>query len=152
MSADVNTFIDKIIADAEQKVRTDLKAVSSMAKKDFIKKAKEAVLLYYSHYPKPPRIYERTNNLRDNVIDDTLPFTALNGNGYDAWIQFNSDNMSDYNIGNKNAVVSNFMYGIHGKRSIFMEDNPAIDLMDDFQNNYKTTLDSYFMNLGYIVK
>lgn len=150
MSADVNTLVDKIIADAEKKIRTDLKNISSMAKKDFVGKAKEAVLLYYTNYT--PRIYERTNNLRDNVVDDDLSFSTLNGNGDGAWVQFNSNNMSDYNVGNKNAVVSNFMYGIHGKSSIFVEDNPAMDLMKDFQNNYKKTLDNYFINLGYTVK
>ena len=154
MSADVNTVVDKIIADAKEKVRTDLKSISSMAKKDFANKAKEVVMLYYSHYPKPPRIYERTENLKKNVIDygNELSFVALNGNGYDAWIQFNSDNMSDYDMGNKDVVVANFMHGIHGRKSIFVEDNPAMDLMDDFQNNYKKTLDTYFINLGYTVK
>lgn len=150
MGADVNTFVDKIVADAEKKVRTDLKNISSMAKKDFIDKAKEAVLLYYSHYT--PRVYIRTDNLKNNVIDDSLSFSTLNGNGYSAWIQFNSDNMSEYDIGSKEAVVSNFMYGIHGKRNIFVEKNPAIDLMDGFQESYKTILDGYFINLGYTVK
>lgn len=152
MSTDINTFIDKIVADAEQKVRTDLRDISLKVKNDFVSKAKEAVMLYYSHYPKPPRIYERTNNLRDNVVDSDLSFVALNGNGYDALVQFNSDNMSDYDMGNKDVVVANFMHGIHGRKSIFVEDNPAMDLMDDFQNNYKKTLDSYFIRLGYIVK
>lgn len=150
MSADVNTFVDKIIADAEKKIRTDLKNISSMAKKDFVDKATEAVLLYYTNYT--PRVYERTNNLRDNVVDDDLSFVVLNGDGYDAWVQFNSDGMSDYNMGNKDVVVANFMYGIHGRKSIFVEDNSAIDLMNDFQNNYKKILDGYFINLGYTVK
>lgn len=150
MGADVNSLVDKIIADAEKKVRTDLRNISSTVKKDFTDKAKEVVLLYYSHYS--PRVYTRTDNLKDNVIDDSLSFSALNGNGYGAWIQFNSDNMSEYDVGNKDAVVSNFMEGIHGKPSIFVENNPAIDLMDEFQNNYKQTLDTYFINLGYTVK
>ena len=150
MSADVNTLVDKIITDAEKKVRTDLKHISSMVKKDFVDKAKEAVLLYYSNYF--PKTYIRTYNLKDNIVDDSLSFSALNGNGYGAWVQFNSDNMLEYDIGNKEAVASNFMYGIHGKKSIFVEKNPAISLMDDFQENYKTTLDGYFIGLGYIVK
>ena len=150
MSADINAVVDKIIADAEKKVRTDLKDISSRAKQDFIQKAKEVVLLYYAHYS--PKVYQRTGNLQDNVIDDDLSFVALNGNGYDAWIQFNSDGMSDYDTGSKDAVVSNFMYGIHGRPSIFKESNPAIDLMDDFQENYKKILDGYFINLGYTVK
>lgn len=151
MSTDINAFVDKIIADAEKKVRTDLKNISHKVKNDFIEKAKEAVMLYYSHYPKPPRIYERTYNLRDNVIDTTPSFTVLNGKGYEAWVQFNSDNMAEYNMGNKDVVASNFMYGIHGRESIFVEENPAIDLMDDFQNNYKKILDGYFIGLGYKV-
>lgn len=152
MSADVNSFVDKIIADAEKKVRTDLKNISSIAKRDFVNKAKEVVMLYYLHYK--PRIYERTNNLRDHVVynDDDLSFVTLNGNGYNAWVQFNSDNMSDYDTGNKDAVVSNFMYGIHGKPSVFVEKESAMSLMGDFQQSYKKILDGYFINLGYTVK
>jgi hypothetical protein len=152
MNANIDAFVDKIIADAEKKIRTDLRDISSKTKRDFVEKAKEVVMLYYSHYPKPPRIYERTNNLRDNVVDDNLSFITLNGNGYDAWVQFNSDSMSDYVMGNKDVVVSNFMHGIHGRKSIFVEDDPAMDLMNDFQNNYKKILDGYFINLGYTVK
>lgn len=150
MSTDINAIVNKIIADAEKKVRTDLKDISSKAKWDFTQKAKEVVLLYYANYT--PRVYHRTNNLQDNVIDDSLSFTALNGSGYDAWIQFNADGMSSYDTGSKDAVVSNFMSGIHGKPSIFVERPSAMTLMDDFQNNYKTILDGYFLNLGYKVK
>lgn len=152
MGTDINAFIDKIVADAEKKVRTDLRDISLKAKNDFVAKAKEVVLLYYAHYTKPPRVYERTNNLRDNVIDDSISFVTLNGNGYDAWIQFNSDNMDDYDMGNKDVVVANFMHGIHGRKRVFVEENPAMNLMDDFQNNYKKTLDGYFVSRGYKVK
>ena len=147
MGADVNSFVDKIISDAEKRVRTDLKNVSSKIKQDFTDKAKEAVLMYYTNYS--PRTYNRTYNLKENVIDDDLSFTILNGDG--AWVQFNSSNMSDYNIGDKDVVVSNFMYGIHGKRNIFVEGNPAINLMETFQENYKSILDGYFISLGYKV-
>ena len=150
MSTDVNAFIDKIVADAEKKVRTDLRDISLKVKNDFISKANEAVLLYYTNYP--PKIYQRTYNLKDNVVDDTLSFVALNGNRYDTFIQFNSSNMSEYDTGNKDIVVSNFMYGIHGRKSVFEEDNPAMDLMEEFQMNYKKTLDGYFMSRGYNVK
>jgi hypothetical protein len=60
--------------------------------------------------------------------------------------------MRDYDIGNKEIVVANFMHGIHGRPSIFVENESAMKLMDTFQNNYKTTLDNYFLDLGYIVK
>lgn len=152
MSTDINTLIDNIIADAEKKVRTDLSVISLKVKNDFIAKAKEVVMLYYAHYTKPPRRYERTNNLRDNVVDTDLSFTVLNGNGSEAWIQFNSDNMSDYTVGNKDIVVANFMHGIHGNPRIFVESESAMKLMDNFQINYKKTLDNYFLNLGYTVK
>ena len=150
MSADVNAIAEKIIADAEEKVRTDLGNISSKIKKDFTNKAKEVVMLYYAHYS--PKTYNRTGNLQGGVVDDYLSFVALNGHGYGAWIQFNDTNMADYSIGNKDAVVSNFMYGIHGKPRIFSESLPAIDIMDDFQDNYKATLDGYFTSLGYNVK
>ena len=150
MGADINTFIDKIVNDAEKKVRTDLKNISSKVKKDFANKAKEVVLLYYSNYS--PRMYVRTYNLQNGVVDNDLSFVALNGNGYDAWIQFNSNNMSDYEYGDKDVVVSNFMHGIHGRPSVFLEKKSAMSLMDDFQEGYKATLDGYFINLGYTVK
>lgn len=150
MSTDVNSFIDKIVADAEKKIRTDLKNVSTKVKKDFVNKAQETVSLYYANYS--PKVYQRTNNLRDHVIDDDLSFAILNASGYGGWVQFNSAQMSDYPRGSKEAVVSNFMYGIHGKKTIAVEDEPAINLMNDFQNNYKQILDGYFMNLGYTVK
>ena len=38
MGADVNSFVDKIISDAEKRVRTDLKNVSSKIKQDFRRK------------------------------------------------------------------------------------------------------------------
>ena len=150
MSTDINAFVDKIIADAEKKVRTDLGNISSKAKIDFVNKAKEIMSLYYAHYQ--PKIYQRTNNLRYNAIDEDMSFIVLNGNGYGAWIQFNSSGMLDYDMGNKDVVVSNFMYGIHGRKSVFVEENTAMDLMNDFQNDYKKTLDSYFIKLGYTVE
>lgn len=152
MNTDVGAFVDKIIADAEKKIRTDLVHISSKAKNDFINKASEAVRMYYLNYPKPPRIYERTNNLRDNVINENVSFTVLNGNGYDAFVEFSAEGMSDYIRGSKYVVVDNFMKGIHGKESIFVEKNPAINLMNEFQDNYKKILDKYFVELGYMVK
>lgn len=150
MGADVNALVDKIIADAEKKVRTDLNHISSKVKQDFVNKAKEVVLLYYSNYS--PKMYTRTYSLKNGVIDDDLSFVALNGNGYDAWVQFNSMDMSDYEYGDKDVVVSNFMSGIHGRPSVFVEKESAMRLMDNFQEQYKATLDNYFINLGYTVK
>lgn len=150
MNTGVNSFIDKIVADAKEKIRTDLNDISSKVRQDFVTKAKEVVMLYYAHYF--PKIYERTDNLKDNVVDDYLSFLVLNGHGYGAWVQFNSTGMSDYNMGDKDVVVANFMHGIHGRPSVFMETIPAIELMDDFQYNYKATLDGYFLSRGYTVK
>ena len=156
MGADVNSFVDKIISDAEKRVRTDLKNVSSKIKQDFTDKAKEAVLMYYTNYS--PRAYNRTYNLKENVIvtgfaelDEFKRYMGACDICFNLRIQFNSSNMSDYNIGNKDVVVSNFMYGIHGKRNIFVEGNPAINLMETFQENYKSILDGYFVSLGYKV-
>ena len=149
MSTNVNAFIDTIIASAKNRVKTDLTNISSKVKKDFASKANEVVMLYYAHYT--PKKYDRTDNLKENVVDDYLSYAVLNSGGYGAWIQFNSANMSDYNMGNKDVVVANFMYGIHGRPSVFVESIPAIDIMDDFQNNYKSTLDGYFSSLGYKV-
>lgn len=151
MSAGANAFVDKIIADAEKKIRTDLKNISSKAKQDFVSKAREAVNTYYANYS--PRLYIRTNNLRGGVVDESPSFATLNGGGYGAWIQFNSNGMSDYADGTFSAdtVVSNFMHGIHGRPRVAVDGNPAVDLMDDFQRGYKKILDGYFLSLGYTV-
>ena len=149
MNADINALVDKLVADAEKKIRTDLVDISSRVKKDFVEKASEVVMMYYSNYQ--PKIYQRTYNLKENVINEEVSFSVLNGGSYGAWIRFDSDSMEEYEIGNKDAVVSNFMYGIHGRRNIFVEKNSAKSLMDDFQMNYKKILDGYFIGLGYSV-
>lgn len=150
MNVDVNAFVNKIIGDAEAKVRTDLVHISSLIKKDFVQQANDAVLLYYSNYM--PKEYNRTFNLQNNVVDEDVSFSVLNGSGYGAWVQFNSNGMFEYDMGSKDVVVSNFMYGIHGRKSVFVESNPAVNLMGAFQENYKIILDGYFAGLGYTVK
>ena len=151
MTGNINALIDKIIDDAEAKVRADLKVISSKAKNDFVQKAKEVVLLYYTNYD--PKLYKRTYNLQNNVINDNVSFTSLNGNGYGAWIQFSADGMRDYTDGgDKFMVVESFVAGIHGRPSIQVDSPSPADLMDDFQYSYKKrTLDGYFRSLGYRV-
>ena len=151
MGADANVFIDKIIADAKKKIRADLKDINNQAKKDFVAQANEAVLLYYTNYD--PKVYIRTNNLFGNVIDMDISFSVLKGDGFGALIQFNAEHMNDYRDGEKYAVVSYFMYGIHGKPDIKIEKNPALEIMDKFQINYKKKkLDKYFIERGYTVE
>lgn len=151
MSNNVNALIDKIINDAEKKVRTDLKVISSKAKQDFTEKAKEVVLLYYANYE--PKLYTRTYNLQEGVINDSVSFNSLNGNGYGAWIQFSTNGMKDYiDGGDKFMVVESFMEGIHGRPSIQVDSPSPTDLMNDFQYRYKrSTLNGYFRSLGYRV-
>ena len=156
MNAGIDAFVEKIIADAETKIKTDLEVVSQKIRKDFTDKAKEAVLQYYANYT--PEIYVRTNNLRDNVVRD-ISFSVLNSGQYGAFIQFNSSKMSEYpsygradGVSVKDIVVANFMAGIHGREEIQKDDNPAQQIMDGFQINYKKTLDRYFVNLGYKVR
>lgn len=154
MSDNIDALINQIINDAEKKIRTDLKVISSKVQNDFAEKAKEVVLLYYTNYPKPPRIYERTYNLHDNVIDYNVSFDFLKKNMYGSWLQFNSNNMKDYTDGgDKDKVVKNFMFGIHGDEDVFVEEMPGKYIMDEFQHGYKKRkLDGYFRQLGYSVK
>lgn len=152
MADNINALIDKIIDDAEAKVRADLKVISSKAKNDFIEKAKEVVLLYYANYT--PELYKRTNNLRDNVINDNMSFATLSGNGYSAWIEFSANGMGNYTDGgDKFIIVESFISGIHGRPSIQVDSPSPTELMDDFQDSYKKrTLDGYFRSLGYHIK
>lgn len=146
---DANAIVDKIIREAEQKVRSDLKVISSKIKEDFVSKAKEVVLLYYSNYPDPV-LYKRTGNLKGGVIDDS--FNSFKGSEYGASIQFSPSGMSDYTDGgDKGIVVKSFMSGIHGRPSVQVDSPSATDLMNNFQNGYKKTLDSYFIGMGYRV-
>ena len=142
IDASIAAFAKKIVDDAEKKVRADVKTINAKAKDDFVNKATEVILLYYSNYY-PPKVYDRTYNLRDNVLNKSE----------NAWIQFNSRYMDDYiDGGNKDVVVHNFMQGVHGKPSIQVDSPTPAELMNDFQNNYKKRiLDNYFRDLGYKV-
>ena len=111
------------------------------------------MLIYYTNYPKPPRIYNRTYNLRDNVINDNIPGGSLGGNEYGAWIQFSANGMNNYTDGgDKFQIVDSFMEGIHGRPSVQVDSPSPQELMQQFQEGYKKrTLDGYFRSLGYTV-
>lgn len=146
--------IDKMLAEADAKIRADLTEISRLARRDFRNKAHDALVTYYANYPKPPRIYERTENLLKNAINDDMSFDDFiisDRDTYGAWVHFNADNMDDYETGDRYAVLDNFMYGIHGKRSIKVDNNPAIEIMDNYQFNYKNILDKYFTQRGFII-
>lgn len=146
--------IDEMLAEADAKVKSNLTEISRLARKDFRDKAHDALVTYYANYPKPPRIYERTENLLNNAINDDMSFDDFvisEKDSYGAWIHFNADNMNDYDSGDKYAVLSNFMYGIHGKPEIKVDANPAITSMNAFQLNYKKTLDKYFSKRGFTI-
>lgn len=146
--------IDIMLAEADAKIRSDLTEISRLARKDFRNKAQDALVAYYTNYPKPPRIYERTENLLKHAINDDMTFDDFafsDKDSYGAWIHFNADDMDDYETGDKYAVLDNFMHGIHGKSSIKLEDNPAINIMTNYQANYKKILDKYFSNRGFII-
>lgn len=148
MANDIHAFIDKIVNDAEKKIRADLEVISSKVQDDFIKKAREAVLLYYAQYD--PIMYERTYNLQNNVINENITFDVLNNGEYGAYIRFSADEMYDYyDGGDKFMVVESFMEGKHGRKR--RSPSPG-DFMQEFQDGYKTkTLDGYFRSFGYRV-
>ena len=152
MASNVDALIDKILDKAEAKVKASLVSISSKITADFRAEAKNAIQSYYANYT--PVLYERTGNLRKNVIGDDLSFNVLNGNTYGGGVQFNSGNMPDYtNGGDKDIVVQNFMAGIHpGRRGpVHVEYTPAHQIMEDFQKGYKKTLDGYFISHGFTV-
>lgn len=152
MASNVDTLIDKILDKAEAKVKASLVSISSKITNDFRRKATYAIQEYYSNYT--PYIYDRTGNLRDNVIGDELSFSILNGNIYGGGVQFNSGNMSNYmDGGDKEIVVKNFMEGIHPapRSPAYVEENSACQIMKEFQNGYKKTLDKYFISHGFEV-
>ena len=144
--------IDKMLAEADAKIRSDLTEISRLARKDFRDKAHDALVKYYASYS--PKVYTRTENLLNNAINDDMSFDDFlisSKDSYGAWVHFNADDMNDYEIGDKYAVLSNFMYGIHGKSEIKIDSNPAIESMNNFQINYKKTLDKYFLNKGFTI-
>lgn len=152
MATKINVSIDQMLAEAEAKVKTSLTEISTLIKHDFRQQAETALALYYAHYK--PEVYERTENLLHGAINDDIAFDDFNlsdKNLYGGWVHFNSDEMNEYKQGDKEAVLSNFMFGIHGKPSIYVEPEPAIVLMGNFQKNYKKTLDKYFIQRGFTV-
>lgn len=152
MASNIDALIDGILDKAEAKVKASLVNISSKVTTDFRKKAVHAINAYYANYT--PWMYDRTGNLRDNVIGDELSFNILNGNMYGGGVQFSSGNMPDYmDGGKKDIVVENFMAGIHPapRKPAFVEGNPAHQIMEDFQNGYKKTLDRYFISHGFEV-
>ena len=155
MATKLNKSIDKMLAEAETKVKTSLTEISTLIRRDFKEQAKTVLALYYDHYTKPPRVYDRTYNLLNNAIDDDISFDDFemsSPNSYGGWVHFTSNNMQEYEMGNKDVVLANFMYGIHGRPSIFLEDEPAITLMNKFQENYKKDkLNGYFIARGFTV-
>ena len=144
--------LEKMLAEADAKIRADLKEISRLVRKDFREQAENALSAYYINYK--PLVYERTRNLMENAINDDMSFddfSITNKNSYGGWVHFNADNMNDYETSDKNAVLSNFMYGIHGKPEIKIESNPALRLMESYQNNYKKILDGYFSSRGFTI-
>ena len=154
MATTKNKSIDKMLAEADAKIRSDLTEISRLARTDFRNKAHDVLVTYYKNYFKSLRIYERTENLLNNAINDDMSFDDFiisDKDSYGAWVHFNADNMNDYDTGDKYAVLSNFMYGIHGKPEIKIDTNPAISSMNAFQLNYKKTLDKYFKERGFTI-
>ena len=151
MATKVNRSIDEVLIEAETKVKASLVEISALITKDFREQAKNVLELYYAHYTKPPRIYERTENLLRGAISDDIEFIS-GTNVFGGGVQFNSEKMSEYQYGDKDVVVSNFMYGVHGKPYIFVENEPAIQLMKKFQETYKDNkLNGYFSSMGFKV-
>lgn len=144
--------IEKMLAEADAKIRADLKEISGLVRKDFRSQAENALSAYYANYT--PKVYNRTGNLMDNAINDDMSFDDFiitNRDSYGGWVHFNADNMDDYETSDKNGVLSNFMYGVHGRPEIKIEDTPAIRLMENYQNNYKKILDGYFSSRGFTI-
>ena len=153
MKINTGAIADEIIAEAKKQIKKDIKAIGKQAKKDFLVQSQLVAYLYYTRYT--PRKYERTHNLLDNVVDDSMLFSSFGGDSVNAGISFNASGMSDYEDGSsyaKHVVVDNFMEGIHGKKSIQQDSRNALVLMEEFQQNYKKTLDRYFAERGYTIE
>lgn len=150
MSSKTNIMIDTMLAEIETKVKADLVDISKQITQDFKAQARNVVTAYYLNYN--PLMYERTYNLSSGVINDDISFSVLNGSGYGGGVQFSPMKMNDYvSGGNKNAVVNNFMLGIHGSEKVQVDDISPMNAMEEFQNNYKEILDRYFIGRGYKV-
>ena len=141
----VNSSADSMLKEAEKQIKKDLQDISKLIKKDFLYQGKKMVYGYYGEYD--PLVYQRTWNLAAHVLNKDVAGIAT----YGAFIKFSSENMAAYDMGgNKDIVFASFMEGIHGSPSVFTGNNVS-NIMDEFQNNYKSTLDKYFLSRGYII-
>lgn len=127
----VKEFADSVKEDGRRAIRQVMRDVVKKVEKDFINQGRACVDNYYFEYT--PIIYDRTYNLRDNVvqpyrryrkneIDVGVALTPIEMDSYFSIIFDERTKASEYKYQSdvESYVVQNFMQGIHGDPSIYV--------------------------------
>lgn len=147
----LNGMIESITTDIRKKTKAALEYAGEKISGDFNRMAYLALDSYYGEYTKPPRVYNRTNILKNDSYYSVNKRTGFKVN---AGIVFDEERMQHDNLGyakNKNGekeyvteyqILSNFMHGIHGWEGLYDGiDQKAV--MDKYYQDYHNSNTAY---------
>ena len=151
----IKEFADSVKDDGRRAIRRVMRDVANKVERDFKAQGRACIDNYYEEYE--PRIYERTFNLMNNVLQ---PYRRYRKNEIDVGVSFEASEMNSYvdvmfngqKVKRKDydgyhfedTVVQNFMEGIHGRPSVYVGAH-VDETMQLFTNAYVNwELDKYF--------
>lgn len=147
----INGIIESITTDIRKKTKAALEYAGTKISGDFTKMAYLALDNYYNEYTKPPRVYNRTNILKN---DSYYSVNKRTGFKINAGVIFDEERMHHDNLGYvKNGkggtdpfteyeILSNFMYGIHGWEGLHDGVEQKV-VMDRYYNEYHDNNTAY---------
>ena len=148
-----------IVTNRREDMLKGMNIVANKIKQDFMMQAQIYLDAYYAEYPKPPRQYNRTDNLRNNAV---IPFRRNRKGAIDVGVEFSPEKMSKYTddedkikkrLSNskfltiEDLVIANAMQGIHGAPEVYQGTK-----IDEEMNMYvdwycRAILDNYFVEV-----
>ena len=129
----LNRILNNIITDVRKTTKSALEYAGKRISDDFGKMAYFALDRYYSEYTKPPRIYDRTDELLKNSC---YKVNQRTGFSLKAGIKFDENMMNHPKAGiPEYAILENFMVGIHGFDGVY-DSIDRRNVMDKYYNSY----------------
>jgi hypothetical protein len=160
----LNGIIESITTDIRKKTKAALEYAGEKISGDFNRMAYLALDSYYGEYTKPPRVYNRTNILKNDSFYSVNERTGFKVN---AGIIFDEERMNHEKLGYKAKrdsngniirgadgkaiiedyiteyqILSNFMHGIHGWEGLHDGVDQKI-VMDKYYQDYHNSNTAY---------
>lgn len=153
----LNGFVDNITTDIRKKTKAALEYAGEKISGDFNRMAYLALDSYYNEYTKPPRVYNRTNILKNDSYYSVNERTGFKVN---AGIVFDPDLMNHdrrgYKVLERNdegkvikkeeiteqEIFSNFLSGIHGWEGLYDGVDQKM-VMDKYYKDYHSNNTAY---------